>query len=297
MPIELSDYADGEGADLALVADLAARLEDAESEELGSGPGWAALRNGKVHNWQAYLTEPTRRSGTVTLADPVSFAAYVLRLRSPETAVYADKRGSSLTAVFNDHPESTEQATAGDEGAGFRDHRAVLALAPDTEWAEWSGANGRMFEQGAFGEFIDSMAHTIVEPDSATMLEVATSLTLKSKVDFSSRTRLDSGDLSFRFEQETEARAGKGAGTVEIPTSFVFEVSVWDGTPAVKFTARLRFKGDRDGVKMGFKMIRVAPTVDGAFRDLVDTVYGAMTGDGTYPVPVFYGSAGDSGRY
>jgi uncharacterized protein YfdQ (DUF2303 family) len=294
--IELDEYSTGEGADLALVADLASNLADAEAEPLAGGPGWAAMRDGKVVNWQAYLPAPTRRQGTVTLADPMSFAEYVLRQRSPETAVYADKERCRLTAVFNDHPQTAAIAAAGEESAGFRDHRAVLALVHDTEWVEWSSANGRMFDQGAFGEFIDSMAHTIVEPDSATMLEVATSLTLKSRVDFSSRTRLDSGDVSFRFEQETEARAGKGAQTVDIPSSFVFEVSVWDGTPPVTFTARLRFKGDRDGVKMGFKMIRVAPTLDRAFRNLVDSVASAMGGNGVDRSPIFYGSPGDA-RY
>jgi uncharacterized protein YfdQ (DUF2303 family) len=131
------------------------------------------------------------------------------------------------------------------------------------------------------------MAHTIIRPDSATMLEVATTLTGKRSLDLDSRTRLDNGDIGFKFVEETTARAGRGATEVEIPTVFTIRVPIFLGGEPVEIDARLRFKADQDGVRMGYRLLRWKD----AERDAFGAVLATVTDETSLSEAAFYGSA------
>lgn len=269
----IGSYADGEGADLALVADLTADLTTSQAEILTRGTGYAVLRSGKVVDWTEQLPAPPRRTGAVSLDTVDSFAGYLHRYGAEPTVVYADQAGGRFVAVLDDHPVVT-----GDDapGAGFRETTATLSLVHSQDWRDWRDRDRRMYPQQEFGQFIDEMAHTIVSPSSATMLEIATTLTAKTNIDYGSRVNLDNGDVEFRFEEETQARAGRGSASVEIPRTFTISVPVWNRTAAVEVQCRLRFKPEPSGVMMGFKMIRVDAAVEAAFDDVHAAVEAAL---------------------
>jgi uncharacterized protein YfdQ (DUF2303 family) len=279
---DLTPYQDGEGADLALVADLAADLATSEADILDEGPGYAVLRSGKIVTWTKHLPAPVRRTGTVNLDTVSSFADYVLRLGGESTVVYADQSRGRFVAVLDDHPVPQVDDSA--PPAGFRETTAVLPLVLSQDWQDWCNRDRKMYPQQDFGQFIDEMAHTIVTPSSATMLEIATTLTAKTKIDYGSRVNLDNGDIEFRFEEETSAKAGRGSASVEIPRTFTISVSVWNRTNPVEVDCRLRFKPEPSGVMMGFKMIRKDLSVESAFDGLHDLVLEALP-----DVPVYLG--------
>lgn len=289
--ITIDDYQDSDAAPMALVADLTDRLAAADAAPVyrDDAAGIAVLRDNTVIDWSRRLPRPARRSGSVDLATPESFANYVTRLAVPETVVYADKAAGRLVAVFNDHPQvSGDSAGAVGTIAGWRDHRAAMNLTTHPDWAEWMQWDGKLRGQRAFGEFIDSMAHTVMEPDAATMLEVATTLTAKQTIDYDSRTRLENGDTSFTFVQETAMQAGRRNQRVEIPGTFVFEAPVWYGTMPVRVTARLRIMPERDGVMLGYKLIRLADATEEAFAGVIADVRAGI-GD---ELPIFMGQPG-----
>lgn len=281
-----SQYTDTDAAPFALVGELAETNERARLDPVfrDDAAGIAIFPEGRVVDWSRHLDRPARLSGSTALADPESFADFVLRYkRSGESVIFADKANGRLTAVLNAAPPAEE----GDARAvaGHGDHRAVLALVTDSDWAEWERYDQALMPQDSFGELIDTLAHTMVTPDSARMLEIATTITGRQRIDFSSKTRLSTGEVSFRFETDTQMRAGKGATEVEIPESFVFAVPRWEGTPAVEVTARLRTKATEQGVRLGYRIIRKAAAVDLAFRSVVEQI-AEQVGD---EVPVFLG--------
>lgn len=280
--IDFSHYSDTDGAHLALVAELSSRLADQEAVPVHSDhdAGYAVLRDGRTLDWGTRRPRPVRRRGHTRLATPIAFSDYVTRLLTPDTVIYGDRSEGAFVAVFNDHPASGSDLTGASSAlAGWLDHRATLTLKHSTDWLEWIQRDGRLYSQTEFGEFIEAMGHTIVEPDPATMLEVATTLTAKSTLDYSSRTRLDNGDVAFKFEQDTTMRAGRGPTQIEIPSEFTFEARVWEGTDPVQVTARLRVRAERDAVRLGLRLLRVTDAVDHAFgsvrTEIVDRTAGA----------------------
>lgn len=286
----ITAYRDGPSGPYALVAELAEALEFETRTPIAEGEGWAVLRDNTHITWGESLDRPTRPRGSVTLTDPGSFGDYVTRLITPDTVIYGDRERGRFVAVFNDHPAT--QIDNGDApGAGHRDHRAVLQLQTNPEWATWMERDNRLYAQADFAEFVEGMAHTIVRPTSGEMLEVAQTLTGKQQVDFGSRTRLDNGDIAFKFETETTMRAGRGPSEVEIPSSFVFEAPVWEGTPPVAVEARFRVRAGQEGVKMGYRLIRVADATMAAFLGVMGAIENIVGED----VPLYHGDADGSG--
>lgn len=297
---DATPYVDGEGGPAALAADLASELTTAQAEPVLEGEGWATYRDGRggfITVESPFLDRPWRIHGTVELDDPDTFSAYVNRLRTADTALYAALPRQSVTAVFNDHPTVSSQPTGTSAPlAGFRDHTARLTLTTHPDWSAWktrdmgsatqSGRTG-MYPQAAFGEFIEDMAHTIIRPDSAEMLEIALTLTGKRSLDFGSRHRLDNGDTAFTFVEETTARAGRGGQTIEIPNRFTIRVPIFLGTEPVEVEARLRYAADGDGVRMGYRLLRWMDAEREAFEAVVATVSDETGLNGA----TFYGSA------
>ncbi len=282
-------YRDTDAAPEALAAAQASEIARLGAEPVyrNEAAGVAVYPDGTRLDWSRHLPRPARQTGTARLADPMSFADYVLRHSTPETAIFADKSTGTFVAVFNG-PPSTEQEQPG-QVAGRGDWRAVMSLAQGADWAEWLVRDRDLMSQRDFGEHVDALAHTMLEPDGARMIEIATTLTAKTKLDFASRTNLANGEVSFRVEQETQAKAGR-AGEIEIPTQFVFRLPLWDGTEPVEITARLRFRASReDGVMMGYRIVRRAAAVDLAFGRVVEEI-ASIVGDG---VPMFLGHASE----
>jgi uncharacterized protein YfdQ (DUF2303 family) len=277
-------YTAGEGASHALVSELTHLLTVADAEFVVSGEGWGILPGGKEVLWGHHLAEPTgQRDGTRTVREPESLVRLVKRLQTASTTLWAHRDAGTVEALFDDDPAQADDAAP---RRGWRDDRAVLELQLNEDWLAWTRGDGMLYSQRTFGEFIEEQAHAVVEPDAATMLEVATTLTAKRTLDFSSRTRLDNGDVEFKFAEDTTMKAGRGATSIEIPSTFVVRTPVWIGTPPVELRARLRVRPDGDGVKMGYKLVRVTDAKDAAFRTVCD----GLTGEIGDAVPLFYGT-------
>lgn len=286
--MDLSQYNEGrEAAPLALVGDLAARLAESEVDAVYEAPGLAVLVNGRTLDWRDKLDRPTRRRGQVTLSDVDSFVAYVGRFGTADTLLYASMEDEAIIAVLNDHPEyaGADSLDGGADGAlaGRRDDIAALRLKITEDWQKIVTSSGKMFPQRQFAELIEDLAHTVARPDSATMLEIASTLNVRQNIDFASRVRTQSGDVEFRFEQTSDARAGRDA-RVEIPPLIAFSAPIWIGSPQVLIEARLRFHGSSEGASMGYRLMQRDMIAELAFRDLVTEINAA----GVAP-PVLFG--------
>jgi uncharacterized protein YfdQ (DUF2303 family) len=230
-----------------------------------------------VLDLERHLVEPQRTRGTVTVHDPGDFINVVNRLSNVDhTTVWANVDNGTITAVVNDHATWDQP--------GWRDHTIQLQLQADEDWQAWMALNGKLVDQARFAEFIEDVAHTVVEPDNATMLEVASTMVAKREVEFSQSHRLQTGDVQLRFEETTKANAGV-KGDMEIPEQILVQLSPWRGVEPARIDGRLRFSIRGGQLAIGYKLIRPDAFRDEVFAGLVETVRSGLD-----TVPIYRGT-------
>lgn len=232
-----------------------------------------------VRSLEEHLPAPLRARGTAVLHNPDDFAQYVNRLNHPlHTTVWADAKAGRVTAVLDDHADY--------DVPGWRSHTAALHLQPDEDWTRWLKRNGDLGTQATFAEHLEDLRHTIVRPDAATMLEVATTLQGKRTAAFKAGTRLQTGDVQLTFEETTQARAG-ATGKVEIPETFVVCIAPWMGVEPVELEARLRWRVEHGALAIGYQLLRADRAALDAFSGVITHIQGELDVD----VPVLLGVA------
>ncbi len=230
-----------------------------------------------VKNLESHLDSPLRPRGTASLHDPGDFTEYVNRLANPQyTTVWADPDAGRLVAVFDDHADFDD--------AGWRSHTATLVLKSDPDWAAWLALDNRPGGQARFAEHIEDLAHTVVDPDAATMLELARTFDAKRNVNFRSGVKLESGDVQLTYEEITKAHAGE-KGELEIPSAFTIRIAPFLGVPAADISARLRWRITDGDLSIGYALLRP----DRVRRDIISTLIGEMRGK-LEDIPMFMGT-------
>lgn len=213
---------------------------------------------------------PRRKSGIVHVQDAASFVGYLEKHGLPESEVYADLARIGLVGVINAHQEAVY-----DEGepnkAGHGDHRVALELVPTDAWKAWTGSDKTPMRQQEFAEFIEDRANDVIDPDAATMLEIAQSLIATTGVDFKSAHRLTDGQVKFQYEETTNARAGH-TGDIEIPATFAISIAPFEGCPPVELVARFRYRTGANGLTLFYALRNPQDVAREAFEAYVDTV-------------------------
>jgi uncharacterized protein YfdQ (DUF2303 family) len=233
-------------------------------------------------NLERWLPAPDRPRGDALVFDPSDFIAYVNRLAGYSTTVWGHEKATSFTAVFNDHE--------GAFGAGWRDHTAKLQLQNDPDWAAFLAKDGEWFGQVAFSDFLQDYQATFVEPDGATLLEIATSFKAHRKAEYSSAINTSNGDVQLTYNESTKTVTK--AGQIDVPASFVVRLSPFLGMPPVNLGARLKWSLDDGQLRLGFKLVRPDLVRRDAFADICANIRdgvkdaGATVLLGSAPQPV-----------
>lgn len=220
----------------------------------------------EVLDLEVKLPRPRRKIAAVTLYTPASFSAYVDRHRGDGTTVWADVERSQMVAVIDDH----EQV-----GAGWGEHRALLALRHPPAWTKWMSRDGKLGSQAEFAEHIEDCLPEIVEPDGATMLELAQTFHATGQVNFRQHQRLATGAVQMTYEQTHEARAGE-RGQIEIPPRFVVALAPFEGIDSFRVEARLRYRINDGTLRIGYVLDRPEEVLRAAFAEILDTVGKAL---------------------
>jgi uncharacterized protein YfdQ (DUF2303 family) len=222
------------------------------------------------------LGAPHHAHGEASIYDPTDFVSYVTRLAGKGTTLWADPDHHKITAIYDDH--------AAEDAPGWRRHRAVLCLRTDEEWSAWCDKDGKLGPQEWFAEFIEDHAASVVTPDAATMLEIATTFQAVRNASFERGTRLQSGDVQLRWAETTTASAG-AKGHLEIPERFTVKLAPYLGVTPVELPARLRWR-IRDGhLAIGYKLHRP----DLAIREAFDRIRAQVAQN--VKVPIHLGAA------
>lgn len=221
------------------------------------------------------LDRPRRKIGHVTLRDATSFLTYYTKHHTVDTEVWANIESQTVTAVidahgraYNDEPGSSTTAI-GDAGHG--DHRATLKLRLTPAWQAWAGKNKLMLKQVDFAEHIEDRLTDIKVPTGAEMLELAQSFQAKRAVTFESSKALSTGQVELEYRETIDAKAGQ-KGRLSIPQTFDLAIAPFEGSPAYKVTARLRYRINAGDLLLGYTLDRPEDILDAAFSDVLDQV-------------------------
>lgn len=230
----------------------------------------------EVIDLEHFLPSPRRKNGSITLNDSESFARYVNKhLDDAATELYADVTKQTIVALLNDHSQ---------DDAGWADHRATLYLRRTPQWEIWTRNDGTLLEQVAFAELVEDNLPDIVEPDGATLLEMAQSFQAHTKVQFESARHLQGGERQLIYTEETTASAGT-KGDITIPPTFVLGIAPFEVGELYKVTARLRYRITDGRLRLGFRLDRPEDILRSAFSDVVKDVQTRTTIDVLYGTP------------
>jgi uncharacterized protein YfdQ (DUF2303 family) len=225
------------------------------------------------------LARPRAAHGSVTVHAPADFVRYVTARENESTTVWAWQDGLTVTAVFNDHTR---------EEPGWRDHVAHLKVEREPDWEKWRKLDGCLVDQVTFAEHIEDQTHVIVEPDAATMLEVANTFHAHRTSTFSQKIKVESGDIQLAWTDETTAQAG--SGRVDVPRVFLLCLPPFVGVAPIEVRASLRYRVKDGRLGLGFRLLRTAEIERKAFVDILAEITNGLT------APVLLGSAPSPGR-
>lgn len=229
---------------------------------------------------QALADHPHRKSGVVHVHDAESFIGYLAKHGLAASEVWADSARSGLVGVINAHAEADNFL---DEGlAGHADHRVNLELLHSDEWKIWTASDKKWMNQADFAEHLEDNAINVVDPDAATMLEIAQSFQATRSADFKAGVRTSSGLVTLRFEETESARAGE-SGDLEIPTTFTVFLAPFVGADPVEVTARFRYRINGGNLFLSYALLNPGDISRGVFTTIVERVRASV------PQPVYSG--------
>jgi uncharacterized protein YfdQ (DUF2303 family) len=264
------------------VANIA--LEGADPHELERGSLiLVADGDGKqrVVDLDDYADNPRVTKAGRVLRDAASFVRYVEKHGSADrTEVYADRDASSVVAVIDSHLR--EDATK--DRAGRQAHRATLQLRHTPAWEAWVKNQGQK-SQTDFAEFVEEHALEFVEPEAATMLEIAQTFQVKRGVEFSSATRLSSGEVTIAYGETDKTKAGQ-KGELSFPERFKVALQPYQGGEPYVVTALLRYRLNEGRLTLGYTLLRLDVVLEDAFKDVLNEVDESLE---KAQIPLFYG--------
>lgn len=207
---------------------------------------------------EKYRGHPTRQIGTVHVNDVNSFIGYFMKHGNEDSEVWVSER--KVIGVLD---------APGPGLPGWGQHWVVLDLQSSSEWTRWINISGDLMGQTAFADFLEANAINVVDPDMATMLEVAKSLEATKNVDFKSAYRTQDGQRGFKYVETNTAKAGQ-AGDLEIPSNITLALRVFQGMPPQDVSARFLYRMHSDGLTLGIVIDRAADIVEDAITDVKD---------------------------
>lgn len=217
------------------------------------------------------LAQPRRVSGQRKVADVDSFMSELDRRPLTDTGtLWGNASSGVITAVYNDHDGKT---------AGWRDDQLIVQFKADPDWARWHAISGKSFTQYDFGDLIEELLHTVIDPDQADLLEIIDSIRSSSSGSFQSSINRANGSQTAIYNQEVAATATTTrTGTVEVPQLITLRLRPWEGhaqTYEIQAYFRLRVSGGQ--LQLSIKLKPTSETLRLAWADVTKQVTAAIT--------------------
>jgi uncharacterized protein YfdQ (DUF2303 family) len=216
---------------------------------------------------------PDRIRQAVTMRNVESFCEYVNRFKTPATVLFGTvvNGNGNFMAVLDYHaPDAPDYHT----------HVCSLVMEQTEAFRAWSEYDGKQQAQLAFAEFIEDHLMDIVNPDGATMLEVAKAIVGSSESAFTGKVSLCNDGVTISYQENITANAG----VLTVPETMEILVSPFFGCKPCIVKARFRYRVEKPRLTLGYKIIGRETLM----REIIDRTSEQIT-DAT-ELPVFGGS-------
>lgn len=219
---------------------------------------------------ETLLPQPRRVSGQRKVADVDSFIAELDRQPLHDSGtLWGNADRGIITAIYNDHDGPL---------AGWRDNQLIVQFKQDPDWARWHAISGKGYSQYEFGDLIEELLHTVVDPDQADLLEIIDSIRSSSSGSFQSSINRANGSQTATYNQEVTATASTTrTGTVEVPQLLTLRLRPWEGhaqTYDIQAYFRLRVTGGQ--LQLTIKLKPTSETLRTAWADVTKQVTDAV---------------------
>lgn len=205
----------------------------------------------------------------VTLNEMESFAAYVNHFKiANATTLFANPPYAGAAGIVPplflaviDYHEPGEPDRCG--------HVVTYPCPFSHEWNTWMSIHGKALTQEQFVDFLDENMQDIVEPDAATVHEVALNFSSKTDVKFAAKMDRVSGGVSLTYEETVEGGSSHpDKGRIAAFDSMTLSIPVFLGGDAEDVKVRIQWK-PRDGkLVITVKLHRAPQIVAEAFNAL-----------------------------
>lgn len=249
-------------------------IGDAKSVEGGAIPYAVVPNDATVEDLEHLLPSPVRARGDVQAKSAETLAAYIVRLKTDATALFADQQAFKIVGIIDYHAP---------DAPAFREHRVSYSAPRSLEWATWRGASGKKMTQADFAQFIEDNVVDIRSPVGADVLEVSRSLQAKKKVEFGSAIRLADGAQQFSYSETVDGSTAKGS--IKVPEEFTLGIPVFFGGDLYEVKARLRYRIQEGQLALWFDLYRPEHIEKDAFEAVCDHVSKATEIDVWQAVP------------
>lgn len=202
-----------------------------------------------------------------TFIDADSFERYVKAFANPkESRLFGFLGTTTLVGVIDYEEVNNTPRLAVD---GEKSHIANLKITKTEDLKAWESINDKPLEQAVFVEFLLERAACVINPDSARMLEIATTLQMKSDVTFSSQERTTDGGFNLVYREDIAANAGAN-GKVKVPDTLNLKFVAFEGGTPMELRARIYYKLYSGKVVFRVKILRLRETILETFRATCD---------------------------
>lgn len=204
------------------------------------------------------LKLPTRIKQSITVDTRESLTAYANRFSDNRSIILADYDAGTITAHLDWHSNNQNELQAQHNA-----HSVTLKLRNSEEYARWNAMEDIMHSQEEFALFIEENVADVSYPDHSDLIEICRELEASQGVKFKSGTRLDNGDRSFTYENETHIKS-----EIAVPKEIGLLIPLYFGEPPVEVHAKFRFRPTANGLQLGFRWHRVEYRRQATFQEM-----------------------------
>ena len=198
-----------------------------------------------------------------------SFVAYFKRFMNEHSIVIIDKHNEKFSGYIDYHQAGPVVVP------NFMRHIVLFKPPKTNEWREWEVHNHQDKTQEDFATFIENMAPDIIEPDAATMLEIASSLQATKSVRFKQGIRLDNGQTQISYIEQIDGSAG-AEGRLTIPTTIKLGIQLFYGRPRYEMEARFRYRLYESKLRLRIELVRPEKVIEDALREIKEEITTAL---------------------
>lgn len=184
--------------------------------------------------------------------DAESLSEYVNRFKDSRAVLIADQDRAKVGVILDYRSDLADNLSA--------KRFAALQLRYSEEFEVWNQWQGTLHEQEDFMVFLEENGQDITRPDSADLLDVVRDFHAVKTIVFKSSKRLDNGDRSFTYQDETDQK-----GEMTLPSELILNMPIYEGEPATELIAKFRYRMDGGRLRLGYDWHRIEPTKKAAF--------------------------------